>query len=77
MSMGKMSRNKDRIPLPSIPRPLSPSVTTVAMVEMLNKKNNKEMAEMGGHITCLHNFYKGTLMSSFVPCGTTVSFGSW
>lgn len=31
VAMGKMSGNRDRIPLPSIPRPLIPSVTTVAL----------------------------------------------
>lgn len=37
--MGKMSGNKDKIPLPSIPKLLSPSVTTVATVLRLNRKN--------------------------------------
>lgn len=33
VAIGKMSENKDRIPLPLIPRPFSPSVTTAATQE--------------------------------------------
>lgn len=49
--MGKMSGNKDRIPPPSIPRPLSTSVTTVATEGKLNRKINKEMDKVEEHFT--------------------------